>query len=455
MTDTTYTAYISLVREEIEGQGLSACVMTFGCQQNEADSEKLRGMAREMGYAITESPETADLVLFNTCAIREHAEKKVLSYIGRLKQRKQDNPRLIIGVAGCMTAQTHRIEELKHSYPYVSFTLEPACLSEMPQAVWEAMHRHRTFHRGGECPPMEEGLPTMRQETHRAWVSIMYGCNNFCSYCIVPYVRGRERSRDSSHILEEVRTCLHNGAKEITLLGQNVNSYRGDCDFTTLLEKICQIEGNFWVRFMTSHPKDVPDSLIQVMSRYPDKIAPHFHLPMQSGSDAILQKMNRRYTRNSYLEIVRKLREAVPGIALTTDIIVGFPGETEEAFSHTLEVMETVCFDMAYTFLYSPRKGTPAAVMPDQVSEEARATRMKRLLALQDKMSSVCATPYLGKTVTVLVDGPSKNGGLYAGRTDTNKLVHFIGDPALVGQFVQVKIDRTEPYALYGSIVKA
>ncbi len=432
----------------------TACILTFGCQQNEADSEKLRGMAEEMGYTLTAIPDGADLVVFNTCAIREHAEQKVLSYVGRLKESKKHNPDMVIGITGCMTAQDHRIDLIKGHYPYVSFTLDPASLTDFPGAVLSSLKSRRTFQKGEECPSIVEGMPVIRGESHKAWVSIMYGCNNYCSYCIVPYVRGRERSRHSHAILEEVTGLVKEGYREITLLGQNVNSYRGDVDFSGLLEKIANIPGDFLVRFMTSHPKDVPDSLIAVMAKYPHKIAPHFHLPMQSGSNAILKKMNRRYTREGYLEIVKKLRAAIPGIAITTDIIVGFPGETDEDFCDTLSVVEEVGFDMAYTFLYSPRKGTPAATMPDQIGEEVRGRRMQALLDLQDKMAAKCAAPYLGKTVPVLVDGKSKNGELYSGRTPTNKLVHFEGEPEDVGEVFMMTIDRAEPYALYGTKIK-
>lgn len=448
-----YLTSVAEVRSLLGDLPRTACVLTFGCQQNEADSEKLRGMAVDMGYTITDDPTVADLVVFNTCAVREHAEQKVLSYVGRLKARKQANPDLLIGICGCMIAQPHRIDLIRGHYPYVSFTLDPASLEKFPEAVLSAAQHNRTFHRGEEKPAITEGMPTVRRERHRAWVSIMYGCNNFCSYCIVPYVRGRERSREVSHILEEVRGLVQDGCREITLLGQNVNSYKSDCDFATLLSRIAEIEGDFLIRFMTSHPKDVSDALIETMGRYPNKIAPHFHLPLQSGSNRILEKMNRRYTREKYLATVEKLRQAVPGIALTTDIIVGFPGEREEDFLDTLSIMEEVGFDMAYTFLYSKRRGTPAAEMPDQVDTAARKSRMQRLLDAQDAICLACATPYVGKTVRVLVDGVSKNGALYSGRTPTNKLVHFEGAPHMIGTFIQVKIDRAEAFALYGTVV--
>jgi len=441
------------VLRRFAGAPHTACVMTFGCQQNEADSERLRGMAREMGYTMVDDPAEADLAVFNTCAVREHAEQKVLSRIGQLKAQKALNPDMVIGVCGCMTAQAHRIDALRAHYPYVSFTLDPASLDRFPQAVEQALRHNRTFLTGGDTPEIVEGIPVQRSEKHRAWVSVMYGCNNFCSYCIVPYVRGRERSRASSDIVREVEELIADGCREITLLGQNVNSYHSDCDFAALLDRLAAIPGDYILRFMTSHPKDVPDDLIAVMARHPDHIAPHFHLPVQSGSDAVLARMNRRYTRETYQETVRKLREAIPGIVLTTDVIVGFPGETEADFCETLDLLRTVRYDLVYSFLYSPRRGTPAAAMGGAVSEAERKDRMARLLAEQEALSAAASQAYLGKTVRVLVDGPSKTGDLFSGRTPGNKLVHFAPEGAGVGDFVWVRITRTEPFALYGTIV--
>ncbi len=428
-------------------------VATFGCQQNEADSEKLRGLAHEMGYTDAPSPDTADLVLINTCAIREHAEQKVLSYLGTLKARKTENPTFIIGVCGCMTAQTHRVDIIRERYPYVSFTLDPASLHAFPTALAGALAgEKRKFIMSEETPEIVEGMPIHRMVRHRAWVSIMYGCNNFCSYCIVPYVRGRERSRASSEIIREVESLVADGCREITLLGQNVNSYRGDCDFAALLEKIANLPGDFIVRFMTSHPKDVPDALIDVMARYPERIAPHFHLPLQSGSDEILSRMNRRYTRARYLEIVEKLRTRVPGIALSTDIIIGFPGETDEDFAATLDIIRDVRYDMIYSFLYSPRKGTPAATMEDRVDEPTRARRMAELLAVQREIAEERNGTYVDRVVRVLADGADKTPGVLTGRTPTGHLVHFEASAEVIGTFVNVRITRAEPFALRGII---
>ncbi len=428
-------------------------VLTFGCQQNEADSEKLAGQAAALGFIPTDKPEEAGLILINTCAIREHAEQKALSIIGGFKKQKEKDSGLIIGVCGCMTAQDHRIEQLRKSYPYVDFTMDPASLPDLGKAIEERLTgEKRVFVKGGEKPPIKEGAIPCRKERHRGWLSIMYGCNNFCSYCIVPYVRGRERSRHSADILEEARCMIGEGCREITLLGQNVNSYQGDCDFAELLRRICRLPGDFTVRFMTSHPKDVPDELIRVVGEE-KKIAPAFHLPLQSGSDRILKAMNRRYDTARYLDIVKKLRRAREGIVISTDIIVGFPGETEEDFCATLELLKAVRFDMVYSFLYSPRKGTPASTMEGQVSDGVKGERMRRLLDTQTEIAASIAKTYLGKTVWVFADSPSKTDEtMISGRTDGGKLVHFKGDGDCIGRRLPVQIDRADAYAMYGVI---
>ena len=449
------TDTVDRVRALTEGRGLTACVVTFGCQQNESDSEKLRGMLSAMGYAMTEDAEHADVVLFNTCAIRERAEQKALSHIGALRHAWEENRNKIIAVCGCMTAQEHRTRQLRAHYPYVAFTLTPATVEQLPDALYTALTEgQRTFSVGEECPSVVEGVPVVRTLRHRAWVSIMYGCNNFCSYCVVPYVRGRERSRMSAPILEEIRSLVADGCHDITLLGQNVNSYRGDITFAELLDRAADIEGDFLLRFMTSHPKDVPQELIDVIARHRDKIAPHFHLPLQSGSDRILFEMNRRYDTARYLDIVARLRAAVPDIAITSDIIVGFPSETEEDFEGTLSMLRTVGFDMVYSFIYSPRRGTPAAAR-EQVADDVKHARMDRLLALQDEISLSRMLPYVGRRVRVLVDSRSKNGKFTAlsGRTPDAKLVHFEGDDSLIGRFVYVHIDRADAFSLKGTLV--
>ncbi len=437
------------------GMTRRAFVLTFGCQQNEADSEKLMGMAQAMGYALTDRPEDADLILVNTCAIREHAELKALSIVGQYKHLKAKKPSMLIGVCGCMVTQVHRRDEIKHRYPYVDFVFGTSSIHRLPQLICEKLTRgKRVF-----CPEegaylVAEGLPIHRESGYRAWVSIMYGCNNFCSYCIVPYVRGRERSREMGAIVEEVRGLVADGYKDITLLGQNVNSYGKDSgypyDFADLLSELDQIDGDYVLRFMTSHPKDADRKLIDVMasSRH---IARQFHLPMQSGSDKILRVMNRHYDTAKYLDTVRYMREKMPDVTLTSDIIVGFPGETEEDFAGTLSMLRTVEFDMLYSFIYSPRKGTPASRMEDQIPHDVQSARFERLLALQNEIGLKKNQRLVGKTVRVLCDGVSKNNAaLYAGRTEGNKIAFFEGTLEDTGRFIDFKIERADAYALYG-----
>ena len=434
-----------------------AYVLTFGCQQNEADSERLLGLALSMGYGRADTPEEAELILVNTCAIREHAELKALSIIGGFKHVKEKNPRVIIGVCGCMAAEPHRVEDLKRRYPYVSFTLEPAKIGSLPEIVAATVKtKKRSFllpDAPTVVPKIDEGLPVERLSRHKAWVSIMYGCNNYCTYCIVPYVRGRERSRASGEVLAEVRDLAASGVREITLLGQNVNSYRSDCDFAGLVRRIGEIPGDFRLRFMTSHPRDVSDDLIACFPDVPH-LAPHFHLPLQSGSDRILARMNRHYDVPRYLSIVDRLRARDPAITLTSDVIVGFPGESEADFAATLDLLSKVRFDQVYSFIYSPRRGTPAAEYPDQIPPDVSRERMRRLLDLQCEISAEKNRPLVGQTLRVLCDGPSPDGtpGIVTGRTGGGKLVHFAAPETLVGQFVSVKIDRADAFALRGTL---
>ena len=348
--ESDFSEYINAVKHLNAEQSKKVYIVTFGCQQNEADAEKMLGMSEAMGYEKTDTPDNADLIILNTCAIRKHAEEKALSLLGRFKALKKKNNSLIIGVCGCMAAEEHIKEMLKTDFHYVTFTLEPNMLHKIPSLVYRALtDGKRSFVLGEDKGDIAEGIPVTRRHAHKAWVSIMYGCNNFCSYCIVPYVRGRERSRSAEEILSECRTLVADGVSEITLLGQNVNSYKGEYDFATLLKNIAEIEGNFTVRFMTSHPKDVSEALIDVMSRYSPKIAPYFHLPLQSGSNRILKAMNRTYNRDRFISIADKLKEKVPEICLSTDVIVGFPSETEDDFLDTLDVLEKVRFDMVYS----------------------------------------------------------------------------------------------------------
>lgn len=453
-SDLSTTEYIKRVRGRILGTGKRYFVMTFGCQQNEADSERIRGMAEEMGYLPANTYEGCDLIIVNTCAIREHAEMKALSVLGSFKAEKRKNHELIVGVVGCMAAEPHVADKLKRDFHYVSFTSEPNMLHRIPELVHRSMtERRRSFIFGEDEGNIVEGMPAVRASGHRAWVSVMYGCNNFCSYCIVPYVRGRERSRDSAAVIAECRELVASGIREITLLGQNVNSYKSDMDFPQLLSAIAEIDGDFIIRFMTSHPKDTSDALIEAMGKHRDKIAPYFHLPLQSGSNTVLSRMNRTYTREKFLKIADKLRESVPGIALSTDVIVGFPGESDSDFEDTLDVLRRAKFDMVYAFLYSPRKGTRAAEWEDRVPDDIKSARLTRLLNMQDEISYEANLPYLSKTVRVLADSAELRGGktVYTGRSESGKPVHFTGN-AGIGEFVKVKIEEIRAFDLIGSV---
>lgn len=441
-----------------DGTPKKACVVTYGCQQNEADSERIAGMLHAMGYEKTEKEADADIIIVNTCSVRDHAEQRALSITGGYKHLKAKKPSLIIGISGCMVSKQAQTDKIKHSYPYIDFTFGTEKLWQLPEILYHVMtEEKRIFCPNEGKPTTAEGIPVLRENPYKAWVSIMYGCNNFCTYCIVPYVRGRERSRRPEAILAEVRELVADGCREITLLGQNVNSYGkefgGECDFADLLAKICEIEGDFIVRFMTSHPKDASHKLIDTMAANP-KIARQFHLPVQSGSNRILKEMNRIYTRESYLDLIRYMREKMPDIAISTDIIVGFPGETEEDFEDTLSIVKEARYDMMYSFIYSKRSGTPAAEMENQVPEEITGKRFPRLLALQNEISLERNLVWENQVLRVLVDGKSKNNPeKYSGRTDGNKIVLFDADESFVGKFVNIKITKAQTFALLGEIV--
>lgn len=456
INDARVRDFISLVKEINYGQDKYAHVVTFGCQQNERDSETISGLLAEMGYKPTDNADIADIIVVNTCAIREHAEAKALSMLGRFKSLKKKKPELMVGVVGCMAAEPHRADMIKKDFHYVTFTLEPNMLHRIPELVARRLtDGKRSFIFGEDRGDIYEGSPSVRRDNHRAWVSIMYGCNNFCSYCIVPYVRGRERSRRSEDILDECRSLVASGVKEITLLGQNVNSYKADMTFPQLLSAVAEIEGDFIIRFMTSHPKDTSSELIAVMKDYTPKIAPFFHLPLQSGSNRILKEMNRTYTCERYLEIVDELRASIPGIALSTDIIIGFPTEDDEDFEDTMDILRHVSFDNVYAFLYSPREGTRAAKMDGAVDRSVMDKRMARLLELQDKISLERNLTYENTIQTVLVDSfeDRDDSIIYSGRTLTNKLVYFDSN-AEIGEFVNVKITKACPYHLLGEAEK-
>lgn len=463
---------VSLVRGHTDslrsaGHEPKAYIMTFGCQQNEADSEKLASLCSLMGYKIVDTAEEADLILVNTCAVREHAEQRALSHIGELKFIKEKNPDMIIGVGGCMASRQNRAEKLKVSFPHVDFSFSTAQILLVPSFVAARLAGGRRFFPEANLPlhgdndsdtyyaDFPEDLPIVRGSTSRAWVSIMYGCNNFCTYCIVPYVRGRERSRRPADIEAEVRSLVESGYREITLLGQNVNSYgRGldeDIDFPTLLERLAKIEGDFRIRFTTSHPKDVSPDLMRVMAEN-KKIARHFHLPIQSGSDRMLQAMNRKYTAASYFEKIDALRAAMPDITLTTDIIVGFPGETEADFEDTLAALRRVRYDMIFSFIYSPREGTPAAKMIDTLTREEKTERFTRLIELQNAITLEKSKAEIGRIERVLTNDAPGEDGVLCGRNEGNKIVRLTGDAA-PGQFVWARITHAKPYLLHGEIV--
>lgn len=458
-----YVLQHSLAYESEHGRRPGVYIKTFGCQQNEADSERLCGMAEEMGYRSTDCAEEAELIIFNTCAVREHAELKALSLTGQIKHIKAVNPGLVVCVCGCMVAQEHRLNDIKNRYPYVDFLFGTGTPQKLPEYLAEAIKTgKRAFYPDPiETPDIPEGLPVHRESKFKAWVSIMYGCNNFCTYCVVPYVRGRERSRKREEILAEVRALVDDGCREITLLGQNVNSYgRGlytDYGFAELLEDICTIKGDYYIRFMTSHPKDASHKLIDVIAAHcsddsKPKIVKQFHLPLQAGSDKVLKAMNRKYDSESYLGLIHYMREKIPDIALSTDIIVGFPGETEEDFEDTLKMLEQVRFDAFFSFIYSPRVGTPAAEMT-QVSDAVKNDRFKRLLEVQNRISLEKNREYIGNIERVLVEGVSKNDpDMMTGRNEKNRLIHFRGDVSLTGSFADVRITSADTYSLRGEL---
>jgi len=430
----------------------------FGCQMNERDSETIAGMLTEMGFEEVSGDDPADIIVFVTCCVRENAEERIYGHIGALTAECAEHGSVIVA-CGCMMQQPHVVEKIRNSYHNVKIVFGTHNIHTFP----ELLHRYLTtrkkvFSVWGKEDSIIEDLPIKRSEKHKAWVNIIFGCNNFCSYCIVPHVRGRERSRSMDDILTEIRALAEDGCKEITLLGQNVNSYGNDLGekdlFARLLYAIEDIDGIKRVRFMTSHPKDLSDSLIEAMKNC-SKVCAHLHLPLQSGSTRILEKMNRKYTKEHYLSLVEKLRKAVPDIALTTDIIVGFPGETEDDFEDTLDVVRKVRFDAAFMFIYSPRKGTPAARLEQDIPQDVISRRFKTLVDLQTAISTELAKKTEGQVLEVLVDGPSKqNPDVLSGRTRTNRLVNFKGEGIEKGDFAEVEIIRAGAFWLEGRGVR-
>ena len=431
-----------------------AYVETYGCQQNEADSERIRGVLVQSGYTITDTAEGADVVVMNTCAIREHAEQRVFGNLGALTHTKRRHEGQKIFLCGCMAGQNHVAERIKHSYHHVDGVFSTHHLWQFPEILYKVLTTgKRVFYVEDEAGSICEGLPQHRDDTLKAWVSIMYGCNNFCTYCIVPYVRGRERSRKPEDILAECRELIAGGCKEITLLGQNVNSYGKDLeekmDFADLLKAIAEIPGEFLIRFMTSHPRDAGKKLFDTMAASP-KIAKQLHLPFQSGSSRVLKAMNRHYDREKYLEAVRYAKSVMPELVLTSDVIVGFPGETEEEFKETLTLIEEVRYDALFTFIFSPRQGTPAASMEDPTPKEEKNRRFDRLCALQNSISEQIHQSYVGKTMRCLVDGQDKD--LLTARTEGGRLVRFAGDPALIGTYTNLTITGSTTWSLTGQL---
>ena len=442
------------IRDYWTTQGVTptAYVETYGCQQNEADSEQLRGMLEAAGYGLTDSAEGADAVIFNTCAIREHAEQRVFGNVGALVHTKRRHPRQKIFLCGCMMGQPAVVERVKNSYPYVDAVFSTHHLWEFPSLLLRVLTgKKRVFSVEDSAGSIAEGIPVVRTNTLKAWVSIMYGCNNFCSYCIVPYVRGRERSRRPQDVLDECRALIAQGYKEITLLGQNVNSYGKDLDcgmdFADLLAAVAELDGEFRLRFMTSHPKDASRKLFDTIAKY-DKICKQFHLPFQSGNDRVLHAMNRRYTAAQYLELVDYGRSLMPELVLTSDVIVGFPGETEAEFEDTLKLIERVRYDALFTFIFSPRAGTPAASMDDPTPRAEKNQRFDRLCALQNRISEEKHREYVGKTMRVLVDG--RDGDKLTARTDGGRLVRLDGGDELIGQFLNVTVTDSTTWSLVG-----
>ncbi len=442
------------------GNTPKAFVHTYGCQGNVADSERIKGLLSLMGYTMTEEREDADLILYNTCAIREHAEDRVFGNIGAIKKLKQSNPNLIIALCGCMMQQEHIREKLFKSYPFVDIVFGTHNQYKVPEIFKAYLTRGKRFFADmTETNEVAEGIPAIRDNSAKAWLPIMYGCDNFCTYCVVPYVRGRERSRKSADILAEARQIIAEGYKDITLLGQNVNSYGKGLDekinFSKLIRQINDIEGDFTIRFMTSHPKDCTRELIDTIAEC-EKASKHIHLPCQSGNNRILKEMNRHYTREQYLDLINYAKEKIEGLSLTSDIIVGFPGETYEEFCDTLSLVKEVGFTSLFTFIFSSRKGTKASLMEDSVPYEEKSKWFKELCDLQEEIASTHSANMMGKTYRVLCEGESKTlEGYMAGRTDGNVIIEFPStDKDLIGKFCSVKVTEPLNWLVRGELIK-
>ncbi|MDE7303844.1 MAG: tRNA (N6-isopentenyl adenosine(37)-C2)-methylthiotransferase MiaB [Oscillospiraceae bacterium] len=453
------TDYKAKVREILTQRDSTylCCLRSFGCQQNVSDGEKILGLLCEMGYGITEDVSSADLILYNTCAVRENAELKIYGLLGDLKHLKESRPDLIIGVCGCMAQQEQVIEKIRKTYKQVDLIFGTFAVNELPRLLYEALTERGlkvdiTEYGGG----IAEDIRPVRSCGFKAGVPIMYGCNNFCSYCIVPYVRGRERSRSPEAVLDEIKTLVGNGCKEIMLLGQNVNSYGKSFDppigFSELLRRINALDGDFRVRFMSPHPKDADRELIDTIIEC-DKICKHMHLPLQSGSDRILKEMNRRYTAEKYMETVNYARSRMPDFSFSTDIIVGFPNETREDFEDTLKILREVKYDNIFSFIYSKRTGTKAALIEDKISDKEKSERMRELLELQREISSEHFKRFEGRTLDVLFESGTKNEGWYTGKSDEFIIVEAKADSSVIGQMKKVRITKAFNWALQGEII--
>lgn len=441
---------IKALERDIAMKGKKAHVITYGCQQNENDSERIRGILLDMGYTTIDTNDDADLIIFNTCAVRDNAEQRVYGNIGALRNLKDKKPHMLIGVCGCMTQQQHVADYIKKRFSHVDFVFGTHAIYKLPQILYSAAEQ-RVFDLE-EMEGIVENLPHNRESSVVATVSVMYGCNNFCTYCIVPYVRGRERSRKPEDIIKEVEGLAAQGYKEVTLLGQNVNSY-SELPFSQLLNMVSEVSGIERIRFISSHPKDITNELIDTIAENP-KVCKSLHLPFQAGSSKVLADMNRRYTKERYLEIIKSLKEKVPNIALTSDVIVGFPTETNEDFEHTLDVVRQVEFDMLFTFIYSKRKGTPAEKMEFALPAEEIKKNFDRLVSLQTEISARKNKALEGTVQKVLVEGYSKNNKEFlTGRTDGGKIVNFPEDKSLIGDIVGVKITNSAPWWLAGEVV--
>mgnify|MGYP005897446847 CR=1 FL=1 len=435
-----------------------AFVHSYGCQQNVNDGERIKGVLVDIGYGLCDKPEDADLILFNTCAVREHAEQRVFGNVGALKGLKEKKPGLIIGLCGCMANQKHVVEKLRQSYPYVDLVFGVDGIDTLPQLIAQKLQKHkRVLMEPAQRPVIVENIPIRRESEFRAWLPIMYGCDNFCTYCIVPYVRGREKSRKPGDILAEFRGLVEAGYKEITLLGQNVNSYgkglEHPIDFADLLNLLCEVPGDYQIRFMTSHPKDASRKLIDTIAAQ-EHLCKHIHLPVQSGSDRLLKEMNRHYNVAQYMDLIRYAKEKIPGVTFSSDIIVGFPGETEEDFAATLNLIRKVGYMQLFTFIYSKRAGTPAAKLPDPTTHAEKAARMDRLLKTQEEFAFAATAAMAGRTVRVLVEAAGRNEGTVNGRLDNNLVVEFKAPESLIGQWADVHITGSRAALLVGELAE-